>query len=107
MLEENVSMAAKCLKALAHPTRLKIIATLGDREMSVQEMTEALGVSQSNMSQHLKSLKERDALDSRRAGNQVLYWVRDKKILKLIDLMQDIFCPPRKDRAGRKLHGKG
>ena len=106
MIEENVSMAAKCLKALAHPTRLKIIAVLGDKEMSVQEMTEALGVSQSNMSQHLKSLKERDALDSRRAGNQVLYWVRDKKILKLIDLMQDIFCPPGKDRAGRRSHGK-
>jgi ArsR family transcriptional regulator len=96
MAEENVKMAAKCLKALAHPIRLRIIRVLGEKEMSVQEMTEALNLSQSNMSQHLNLLKERHALDSRREGKQVFYRVLDKKILKLIDLMQEIFCPPKK-----------
>ncbi|TAK07002.1 MAG: ArsR family transcriptional regulator [Candidatus Manganitrophaceae bacterium] len=96
MAEENEKMAAKCFKALAHPIRLRIIAVLGDKEMSVQQMAEALNLSQSNMSQHLTLLKERHALDSRREGKQVFYRVLDKKILKLIDLMQDIFCPPKK-----------
>lgn len=96
MTEENIKMAAKCLKGLAHPIRLRIIRVLGEKEMSVQEMTEALNLSQSNMSQHLNLLKERHALDSRREGKQVFYRVLDKKILKLIDLMQEIFCPPKK-----------
>ncbi|TAK07649.1 MAG: ArsR family transcriptional regulator [Candidatus Manganitrophaceae bacterium] len=95
MIDENVKMAARCLKALAHPTRLKIIAVLEDREMSVQQISDALNLSQSSMSQHLNLLKDRNALESRRAGSQVFYRVIDKKILKLIELMQDIFCPPR------------
>lgn len=95
MVEENIKMAAKCLKALAHPTRLRIISVLKDREMSVQEIADALNLSQSNMSQHLNLLKERHALDSRRDGKQIFYRVLDKKILKLIDLMQEIFCPPK------------
>lgn len=96
MVEENVKTAAECFKALAHPTRLRILAVLKDREMSVQEMADALNLSQSNMSQHLILLKERHALDSRREGKQIFYRVLDKKILKLIDLMQKIFCPPKK-----------
>lgn len=95
MIEEKVKMAARCLKALAHPTRLQIIAVLGDKEMSVQEISEALKLSQSSMSQHLNLLKDRNALDSRRVGSQVFYRVLDKKILKLIELMQDVFCPPK------------
>ena len=96
MNEENVKTAARCLKALAHPERLRIIALLRDREMSVQEIMKELGLLQSSASQHLNLLKDRSVLDSRREGNQVFYRVRDKKVLKLIDLMQDVFCPPRR-----------
>lgn len=95
MTNDKVKMAARCLKALAHPTRLQIITVLEDKEMSVQQICEALDLPQSSMSQHLNLLKDRNALDSRRVGSQVFYRVLDKKILKLIDLMQDIFCPPK------------
>lgn len=96
MIEDKIRMAARCLKALAHPTRLQIVTILGEREMSVQEMVDTLNLSQSSISQHLNLLKDRNALDSRREGTQVFYRVRDKKILKLIDLMHDLFSPPGK-----------
>ncbi len=95
-VEEKIRTAARCLKALAHPTRLQIIAILADKEMSVQQMTQSLNLSQSSMSQHLNLLKDRNALDSRRQGSQVFYRVRDKKILKLVDLMHDIFSSPKR-----------
>lgn len=96
MREENVRTAARCLKVLAHPQRLKVIGALRDRELSVQEVMSELKISQSSASQHLNLMKDRNVLDSRREGNQVFYWVRDKKVLKLIDLIQDLFCPPGK-----------
>lgn len=94
MKEENVKTAARCLRVLSHPVRLQIVAALGEKEKNVQEITTSMGLSQSNVSQHVNLLKDRKVLDSRREGNQVFYRVRDKKILKLIDLMQDLFCPP-------------
>lgn len=94
MKEENVKTAARCLKVLAHPMRLQIVAALGEKERNVQEITTSMGLSQSNVSQHVNLLKDRRVLDSRREGNQVFYRIRDKKILTLIDLMQDLFCPP-------------
>ncbi|TAK01220.1 MAG: ArsR family transcriptional regulator [Candidatus Manganitrophaceae bacterium] len=95
-IEEKIRMTARCLKALAHPTRLQIVAVLADKEMSVQQMTQSLNLSQSSMSQHLNLLKDRNALHSRREGSQVFYRVRDKKILKLIDLMHEIFGSPKR-----------
>ncbi|TAK01229.1 MAG: ArsR family transcriptional regulator [Candidatus Manganitrophaceae bacterium] len=81
------------MTALAHPTRLQIIAVLRKKEMSVQQMIQSLKFSRSNLSEHLRLLEDWRILDSRLEGGQVFYRVLDKKILKLIDLMQNIFCP--------------
>ncbi len=51
--EEDIQQAAKAIKAIAHPLRLKILCVLGDREVSVQDIVEQVGTSQSNISQHL------------------------------------------------------
>lgn len=96
MVQENVKMTARRLNAMAHPKRLEIIAILRDKEISVQHISEALKLPQSSTSLHLNLLQDWKILDSRREGNQVFYRVRDKKILKLIDLIQALFCPPQK-----------
>jgi len=94
--EQRIQTAARCLKALAHPTRLKIVAALRDREMGVQEIVAAVGMSQSSASQQLGLLRDRYVLESRREGNQVFYRVRDRGVLKLLDLLQAVFCPPQR-----------
>lgn len=90
--ENNIEKAARCMKALAHPLRLKVIAALKDQEMSVQELVEAVGTTQSNVSQHLTIMRDKQILSSRRVANQVFYRVGDCKVLDLVALTKRIFC---------------
>ncbi|MBF0271283.1 MAG: winged helix-turn-helix transcriptional regulator [Magnetococcales bacterium] len=83
------------MKALAHPLRLKVIVALRDRELSVQELVDAVGTTQSNVSQHLTIMRDKNILDSRREANQVFYRVGDCKVLDLVALTRSIFCDTR------------
>ena len=60
--EEDISRASRSLKAMSHPLRLKILCTLGDQEVSVQDIVESVGTSQSNISQHLAILRDKMVL---------------------------------------------
>ena len=56
--EEDIVLTAEALKAMGHPLRWKILCTLGNSEMSVGEIVEKIGTSQSNVSQHLDQLRQ-------------------------------------------------
>ncbi|MBF0454876.1 MAG: winged helix-turn-helix transcriptional regulator [Magnetococcales bacterium] len=86
------------MKALAHPLRLKVIVALKEKELSVQELVEAVGTTQSNVSQHLTIMRDKNILDSRREANQVFYRVGDCKVLDLVVLTKSIFCTAPRDR---------
>jgi DNA-binding transcriptional ArsR family regulator len=90
--EDNIEKVARCMKALAHPLRLKVIVALKEKELSVQELVEAVGTTQSNVSQHLTIMRDKNILASRREANQVFYRVGDCKVLDLVTLTKSIFC---------------
>jgi len=90
--EEDIDQASRSLKAMSHPLRLKILCVLGDREVSVQDIVENVGTSQSNISQHLAILRDKGILKSRKDANRVFYKVGDDRTLKLIEMMQHVFC---------------
>jgi DNA-binding transcriptional ArsR family regulator len=90
--EEEFMQVARCLKALAHPTRIGILCLLRDGEKTVYELQTALRCTQSNISQHLGVMRERDVLVARKASNQVYYGVKNKKLFQLLDLLQELFC---------------
>lgn len=90
--DEDIDRASRSLKAMSHPLRLKILCILGGREISVQEIVECVGTSQSNISQHLAILRDKGILDSRKDANRVYYRVGDERTLGLIDMMRQIFC---------------
>lgn len=90
--EEDVQTASRSLKAISHPLRLKILCILGQNEVSVQDIVEYVGTSQSNISQHLAILRDKGILSSRKEANRVYYRVGDARILKLIDMMREVFC---------------
>ena len=90
--QEHIEMAARALKAIAHPLRLKILCVLGDQEACVQEIVDAVGTSQSNISQHLAILREKGVLQTRKDANRVFYRVTDQRTLQLVSLMRDVFC---------------
>ncbi len=90
--DEEIEQASRSLKAMSHPLRLKILCILGDAEVSVQEIVETVGTSQSNISQHLAILRDKGILASRKDANRVYYRVGDNRTLRLIDMMQQVFC---------------
>ncbi|MBM4301436.1 MAG: winged helix-turn-helix transcriptional regulator [Deltaproteobacteria bacterium] len=91
-LQERLERAARCLKVLAHPIRLRIIHLLGEGELPVQELGKALGISQSSVSQHVGLLKDKEILESRRVAQQVFYRLRDARLLQLTAITRELFC---------------
>jgi DNA-binding transcriptional ArsR family regulator len=90
--DEDIQQASQAIKAIAHPLRLKILCVLGDQEISVQDIVERVGTSQSNISQHLAILRDKGVLSTRKDANRVFYRVGDLRTLKLVILMRDVFC---------------
>ena len=91
--EEDIIHASHSLKAMAHPLRLEILCILGGSgEVSVQDIVERVGTSQSNISQHLSILREKGILASRKDANKVYYRIADLKILQLIGALREAFC---------------
>ncbi|AFL74705.1 ArsR/SmtB family transcription factor [Thiocystis violascens] len=90
--DDDIERASRSLKAMSHPLRLKILCTLGDREISVQEIVDHVGTSQSNISQHLAILRDKGILASRKDANRVYYRVSDGRTLRLIGMMREVFC---------------
>jgi len=90
--DEDIDRASRSLKAMSHPLRLKILCTLGDKEVSVQDIVDEVGTSQSNISQHLAILSDKGILTSRKDANRVFYRVSDNRTLRLICMMREVFC---------------
>ncbi|HET7832066.1 MAG TPA: metalloregulator ArsR/SmtB family transcription factor [Gallionella sp.] len=90
--EADIQQAAQAIKAIAHPLRLKILCVLGDQEISVQDIVEQVGTSQSNISQHLAILRDKGVLATRKDANRVFYRIGDLRTLKLVGMMRDVFC---------------
>ena len=91
--EEDIHHASRALKAMAHPLRLKILCILGGAgEVSVQEIVEKVGTSQSNISQHLSILRDKGILAYRKDANKVYYRIGDPKVLQLISSLREVFC---------------
>ncbi len=88
MDDERYKRAAEAMGAIAHPDRLKIIAILRSKEMSVSEIQEALQMKQSITSQNLTRMKSKGILESRREGNVVYYSIKNREVLKIIGCIE-------------------
>ena len=91
---EHIEQASRALKAMAHPLRLKILCVLGDQEISVQDIVDCVGTSQSNISQHLAILRDKGVLLTRKDANRVFYRISDERTLTLIGMLREVYCGP-------------
>jgi ArsR family transcriptional regulator len=89
---ENIEQAAVAMQAMSHPARIKILCILSSGEQMVQDLTSAIGTTQSNISQHLGILKGCGMIASRKEATKTYYSIEDPRILKMISLTRDIFC---------------
>nr|VFK13183.1 MAG: transcriptional regulator, ArsR family [Candidatus Kentron sp. LPFa]VFK18579.1 MAG: transcriptional regulator, ArsR family [Candidatus Kentron sp. LPFa]VFK29280.1 MAG: transcriptional regulator, ArsR family [Candidatus Kentron sp. LPFa]VFK67994.1 MAG: transcriptional regulator, ArsR family [Candidatus Kentron sp. UNK]VFK73262.1 MAG: transcriptional regulator, ArsR family [Candidatus Kentron sp. UNK] len=99
-IDENSTLTASALKAMAHPLRWRILCTLGSNELSVGEIVEKTGTSQSNVSQHLEQLRNKNIVTARKEANRVYYRIRNDQLLMLIGTMREVLCPANLDTRG-------
>jgi len=92
MRDEQFNCAALSLKALSHPIRLKILCTLGKGQLSVRDLAATVGSSQSNVSHHLSTLRDKGMLVSTKEAKNVFYRLRDNRMLSMIEMLNHVFC---------------
>ncbi len=81
---------ASICQTLANPKRLEIIDQLRRGEMSVTELAKALGISQSNLSQHLAIMRQMGIVTTWREGVSAYYQLSNPKITQACDLMRQV-----------------
>ncbi|MGL4997724.1 MAG: ArsR/SmtB family transcription factor [Cetobacterium sp.] len=78
------------LKALAHPLRLEIIKLLSDKQcLCVCKIQDYFDATQSNLSQHLKILKDAEILVSKKEGGWVYYSLKNHNLLDILNILKN------------------
>ncbi len=90
--DRRLEEGAECLKALASPVRLKILFKLKEKPMCVTDLEKELGISQSSLSQHLRTLRYKGIVDKKREGNKVYYTISSDAFIQLLNTLPEIIC---------------
>ncbi len=90
---QKAQSISKILSSLSTPTRLMITCMLINGEKNVSEILEKIGTTKGNISQHLKILTLNGILESRRDGNKMFYYLKDKRIIKIVSTLKELYCP--------------
>ena len=84
-------LKAQFFRVLGHPVRIRILELLTARgEMNVGELQAELNLDSSGTSQHLAALRQLGVLDSRRAGTNVHYRIRDPIVSDLLTVAREV-----------------
>jgi ArsR family transcriptional regulator len=90
---------AQICQALADPTRIMLLYAIAESPRNVGELAEVLGLSQPNVSRHLKVLRERGMATATREGVNVVYSLSDKRVIRALDLMREVLSDHLAQRA--------
>lgn len=100
-MNDQLEKKAEFLKAMAQPTRLKILDLLRQGERCVCDIFPAIGEQQSNVSRHLQFMRRAGVLASRKEGLRVMYRIRDSKTRKLLEDVEGLFGERRSPKRRR------
>jgi DNA-binding transcriptional ArsR family regulator len=93
-LRDSAAEAARMLRLLGNERRLLILCQLAiDGEATVGALAEAVGLSQSALSQHLARMREDGLVATRRAAQTIYYRIADPNAARLLATLKDIYCP--------------
>jgi ArsR family transcriptional regulator len=85
MREKVLAMKSDILKALAQPTRLRILELLREGEKCICEIIPAIHGEQSNISRHISLMQRSHLVSTRKDGVKVMVKVRDPRIFEILD----------------------
>lgn len=88
----SIALQAKLFRGFADPSRLSIMETLRAGEMTVSEIVEATGLSQSNISNHLACLRGCGLVTAEQEGRYVRYRLSDPRVEQLLALADELLA---------------
>ncbi|MFH1335380.1 MAG: metalloregulator ArsR/SmtB family transcription factor [Candidatus Zixiibacteriota bacterium] len=94
-----IELESSYLKAIAQPTRLKILYFLRDGEKCQCEIIPKMKEDQSNISRHLTHMRDLGILESRREGVSIYYKIKDERIFSLLSLVDEMVKTEIKEKA--------
>lgn len=84
MPDDQVRLVVEVFRMLADPTRVQVLWSLADREMSVNELAEHVGKPAPSVSQHLAKLRMARLVQTRREGTTIFYSLENEHVSQLV-----------------------
>ncbi|BAZ18573.1 ArsR family transcriptional regulator (plasmid) [Calothrix sp. NIES-4071] len=94
---KGISLKAKLFRGFSDPSRLAILDALRTKELTVSEIVEATGLSQSNASNHLACLRDCGLVNSSQQGRYVRYQLSDPRVAEILGLADELLADVAKD----------
>ncbi len=85
---------ADLMKTLAHPSRLLALCAMMEKERSVGELAESLGMRAQAMSQQLAILRNKGLVTTRRDGQTIYYGLASEGIRSVMNALYTAYCEP-------------
>lgn len=92
-MEAAAEEAAAVLKSLSNPKRLRLLCALAPGPMTVGELEQTIGASQSYVSGQLLRLRSEGIVASERDGRIMRYELTDPRVRPVLECLYDVFCP--------------
>jgi DNA-binding transcriptional ArsR family regulator len=102
-METAADQASELLKALGNRHRLLIVCQLIERERSVGELAEFLGLRDSTVSQHLALLRKDGLVETRRDAQTIYYSIGSAPARELLMTLYKIYCAPGRSRTAKRI----
>jgi DNA-binding transcriptional ArsR family regulator len=81
--EHTAAHVAELFRSFSDTSRVRILSALTNQELNVGVLAEAVGISESAVSHHLRGLRQMRLVEGRRDGKEVYYRVNDEHIIAL------------------------
>ncbi len=91
---QQIATVSEILKVISNPDRLKILCVLITAPLNVQQIEQQTGIVQPTLSQQLAVLRKHDMVSTHREGKQIYYHFKDPKILRIMQLLDGLYCHP-------------
>jgi DNA-binding transcriptional regulator GbsR (MarR family) len=87
-MPETMYRASRCCRVLGNPAAYLVVRCLGRKRKTPTELSEELQVSLPSVSKTLRDLRLSDLVRYETKGITKQYWVKDKKVLKILDSLE-------------------
>ncbi|MBB3388990.1 DNA-binding transcriptional ArsR family regulator [Rhizobium sp. BK275] len=91
MNTDSFEKKAELLLVMANAHRLRMLQTLAEREVTVNNLADIIGISQSALSQHLAKLRSKDLVKTRRDAQTIYYSVKSDKVHVILEMLRQMF----------------